>query len=228
MRQPIFAPSLMCMDITNMRDGIEVMNNTCHILHVDVMDGHFVKNITLSAGFIQAVRSLATIPIEAHLMVEHPNAFIEDMAAAGAGYITVHAETIQKDAFRTLRRIKSLSCKRGVCLCPATPLSFIESYLDEVELVTIMTVDPGYAGSKFIPQMIEKVAKLEALRNERGLDFLIQCDGAIGKATYAPLYKAGANAFVMGSSGLFFKDGTLAHNSKRMKAEFEAETGVKV
>ena len=228
MNKPIFAPSLMCMDITNTRNEMDVMNETCNMFHVDIMDGHFVKNITLSADFIKAIRSLAQLPIEAHLMVENPNDFIADMAAAGADYITVHAETIQENAFRTLQKIKDLSCKRGVCLCPATPLSSIEAYLDEVELVTVMTVDPGYAGSKFIPQMIDKVARLEQMRNERDLDFIIQCDGAIGAKTYASLYNAGARAFVLGSSGLFFKDGSLKDNSKRMKAEFEEATGIKV
>ena len=228
MKQPVFAPSLMCMDITNTRDELAAMNEHCDLYHVDIMDGHFVKNITLSAGFVRAVRGLAKLPIETHLMVENPAEFIEDMAAAGANYITVHAETVQTNAFRMLRKIKDLGCKRGVCLCPATPLTNIEAYLDEVELVTVMTVDPGYAGSKFIPQMIDKVARLEQMRIDRGLDFFIQCDGAIGAATYGPLYKAGASAFVLGSAGLFFGEGDLASNCKRMKRAFAQATGVDI
>lgn len=228
MKQPLFAPSLMCMDITNTREEMETMNATCDMFHVDIMDGHFVKNITLSADFVKAIRDLARLPIETHLMVTDPAEFIDDMAAAGASYITVHAETVQENAFRLLTRIKELGCKRGVCLCPATPLAAIEAYLDEIELVTIMTVDPGYAGSSFIPQMVEKVAKLEEMRKQRGTDFIIQCDGAIGAKTYGPLYEAGAQAFVMGSSGLFFKDSDLASNVKRMKTEFSKATGVEL
>ena len=228
MKTPIFAPSLMCMDITNTVYELETMNNNCGMFHVDIMDGHFVKNITLSADFVKAIRGIAKLPIEVHLMVTEPGNFIENMAKAGADYITVHAETIQTNAFRILQTIKELSCKRGVCLCPATPLSSIEAYLDEVELVTVMTVDPGYAGSKFIPQMIEKVAKLEEMRKERGLDFIIQCDGAIGPKTYEPLYKAGARAFVMGTSGLFYKNDNLEANCQRMKLEFKQATGVDV
>jgi len=219
-KTPIFAPSLMCMDIKNTRDEIEIMNNNCGMFHVDIMDGHFVKNITLSADFIKGIRSIAKLPIEAHLMVTNPENFIESIAAAGADYITVHAETVQTNAFRTLQKIKELSCKPGVCICPATPIASIEAYLDEVDLVTVMTVDPGYAGSKFIPQMVEKVAKLEELRKQRNLEFIIQCDGAIGPKTYGPLYEAGAVAFVMGTSGLFYKSGTLEANCQKMKAEF--------
>lgn len=228
MKQPVFAPSLMCMDITNTQSELAAMNEHCDLYHVDIMDGHFVKNITLSAGFVRAIRDLAKLPIETHLMVENPAQFIEEMATAGADCITVHAETIQQNAFRILDQIKSLGCKRGVCLCPATPLASIEAYLDEIERVTVMTVDPGYAGSKFIPQMIDKVARLEQIRTERGLGFHIQCDGAIGAATYGPLYRAGASVFVMGSAGLFFGEGDLASKCKRMKREFAQATGVDI
>jgi D-allulose-6-phosphate 3-epimerase len=216
------------MDITDTRNELAVLNAQCGLFHVDIMDGHFVPNITLSAGFIKAIRGLAKLPIEAHLMVDSPMACLEDMAAAGADILTVHAETVQANAFRVLSKIKALGCKAGVCVCPATPLSAIEAYLGEVDTVTVMTVDPGYAGSPFLPQTVGKVAQLEELRMGRGLTFFIQCDGAVGAETYGPLYKAGARAFVVGSSGLFFKEGDLASNCARMKAEFTAATGVSV
>ena len=228
MEQIRFAPSLMCMDIINARSELEILNENCSRFHVDIMDGHFVKNITLSADYIRAIRSYAKLPIEAHLMVTQPNDFLEEIAKAGADYITVHAETIGECAFRTLQKIGSLGCKRGVSLCPATSISDIEYYLEEVELVTVMTVDPGYAGSRFIPQMVKKVEDLRCIREKQGLKFEIQCDGAIGPKTYGPLWEAGACGFVMGTSGLFYKDGSLAENCVRMKREFSEATGVSI
>jgi D-allulose-6-phosphate 3-epimerase len=216
------------MDITDTLNELAVLNQFCGLYHVDIMDGHFVQNITLSADFVGAIRNAAKLPIEVHLMVTEPDSYIARLINVGADYITVHAETIQTRAFRTMHDIHKLGCKAGVCLCPATPVSAVMAYLDEVDIVTVMTVDPGYAGQEFIPQMVHKVAELERIRSLNSLNYLIQCDGAIGLNTYKPLYEAGARSFVMGSSGLFFKENTLKENCKRMRMEFTAATGVQL
>lgn len=228
MGNPIFAPSLMCMDIANLTGSLTVMNAHCHMYHVDVMDGHFVKNLSLSAEFVRAIRGHAALPIEAHLMVTNPENYLKDFVDAGANMITFHAETVTANAFTVIREIQSMGVKAGVCLCPATPALAAESYLDAVDMVTVMTVDPGDKGRPFIPQMIEKVEKLDAIRKERGYKYLIQCDGAIGPGNYRELYRAGARAFVMGSSGLFRKEGSLEENCLKMKKEFFQITGIEL
>jgi D-allulose-6-phosphate 3-epimerase len=224
--KPIFSPSLMCINLLDIENQIDILNQHCMMHHVDVMDGHFAKNITLSADFVRAIRPIAKLPIDAHLMVTTPNDFINDFADAGANYISLQAETIQTDAYRTLRKIKDLGCKFGIVVCPATPLSLVEWYLDEVDILTIMTVDVGYAGQKFIPQMVRKVAQARQIMEEKGYHYIIQCDGAIGKDTYKLLYDAGARAFVMGTSGLFKPGLELNEACHLMKKEFSQATGV--
>lgn len=226
--KPIFAPSLMCIDFLEVRKQVEILNQNCHVLHADIMDGHFARNITLSSDFIKAIHSIAKLPIEAHLMVTDPNDFIGAFAEAGAAIISLQAETIQTDAYRTLRRVKDLGCKFGVVLCPATPLSMVEWFLDEVEVLTIMTVDVGYAGQKFIPQMAQKVEQAHRLQKEKRYRYIIQCDGAIGIDTYRALYDSGARAFVMGTSGLFKPGLELSQACQVMKKEFTEATGVAV
>lgn len=227
-RKPIFSPSLMCMDITHTLEELGVMNKYCGMYHVDIMDGHFVGNITLCVDFIRAIRSAAKLPIDAHLMVTDPSNYIPKLAEAGADFISVHAETIQTNAFRILNEIRESGCRTGICLCPATPAISIQPYISMIDMVTVMTVDPGFAGQKYIPQMAGKVAEIDAMRRDHNPSMLIQCDGAIGIRTYKPLYDAGASVFVMGTSGLFFKGATLEENCLRMKREFFEATGVSV
>lgn len=228
MGKPIFSPSLMCMDIANMLPQLAVLNAHCDMYHVDIMDGYFVKNITLSVDFVRAVRPYAQLPVDVHLMVTDPGQYVEGLVQAGADIITFHAEAAAVNAFTLIQDIHALGSKAGVCLCPATPVSAIQAYLGELDLVTVMTVDPGRAGRSFIPQMVEKVAALEDLRGRHGHRFLLQCDGAIGPANYGQLYAAGARAFVMGSTGLFTASDGLEENCIKMKADFVRATCAEV
>ena len=219
-----FAPSLMCMDIGDTRRQIEVFERYCHILHADIMDGHFAKNITLGPDLIHQIKAMTSLPIEAHLMVEHPEEFIDIIADAGADYISLHAETIRNNSFSTIRRIQSIGCKVGVVVCPATPLIDIDAYLDQIDLLTIMTVEVGYAGQRFIPQMLRKIEHARDLREKNGYKYMIQVDGAVGPNTYKEMYEAGARAFVMGSSGLFKPDvENIETACIQMREEFLAE-----
>ena len=225
---PIFSPSLMCMDITRTLEELHVMNRHCGMYHVDIMDGHFVGNISLCVDFVRAIRQAAKLPIDVHLMVTDPQNFILPLVNAGADYISVHAETIHVNAFRLLGKIREKGCRAGVCVCPATPASAIQPYICAVDLVTVMTVDPGYSGQTFIPQMADKVAEIRKMSKALNPSLLIQCDGGIGPDSYKSLYDAGARAFVMGTTGLFYKGTPLEDNCLRMKKEFSLATGVKL
>jgi len=222
----IFAPSLMCIDFMNAYDDVKVLEKHFGMLHADIMDGHFAPNITLSPGFVESVKKITKLPVDAHLMVEHPNDYIDTLAKAGADYITVHAETIIPNAFRTINRIKESGAKPGVALCPATPLEVIDSYIDMIDLLLIMTVDIGYAGQRFIPQMMKKIEHADRLRTENGYNFLIQVDGCIGKDVYKKLFDNGVNVYVMGTAGLFEEGMSLDAASEKMQKEFFLETGV--
>lgn len=197
------SPSLMCMNLMEIKQQLQVLNTRADFLHVDIMDGHYVKNITLSPFFIEQIRPHTPVAIDVHLMVEEPTDFIEAIAKAGADYICPHAETINKDAFRVINQIRALNKKVGVVLNPATPVSFIKHYIHHLDKITLMTVDPGYAGQPFIPEMLEKIAELKALKEQHGYKYLIEIDGSCNQKTYEILLNAGAEVLIVGTSGLF-------------------------
>lgn len=197
------SPSLMCMNLMEIKQQLQVLNTRADFLHVDIMDGHYVKNITLSPFFIEQIRPHTPVAIDVHLMVEEPTNFIEAIAKAGADYICPHAETINKDAFRVINQIRALNKKVGVVLNPATPVSFIKHYIHHLDKITLMTVDPGYAGQPFIPEMLEKIAELKALKEQYSYKYLIEIDGSCNQKTYEILLNAGAEVLIVGTSGLF-------------------------
>jgi len=217
-----FSPSLMCMDFLNMREELEILDARTDLHHVDIMDGHFCPNITLSPDMVKTFKKVVKKPIDCHLMTTNPEKWIEKMAAAGATYISPHAETINVNAFRTMSWIKSLGCKTGVVLNPSTPLSFAEAYLGRVDLLTLMTVDVGFAGQPFIDEVLDKIRLAKQWREERGYTYEIQIDGCCGPATYKKMAEAGADILVMGTSGLFGKEPTLDQCIDRMHADFDA------
>ncbi|NGQ96702.1 ribulose-phosphate 3-epimerase [Brevibacillus sp. SYP-B805] len=222
-----FSPSLMCMNLVQFREQILALNERADFYHIDIMDGHYVRNITLSPFFISQVKSITQLPIDAHLMVESPADFIDMTAEAGADYITPHAETINRDAFRIINRIKARGCKAGVALNPATPLEYIREYIHLLDKITIMTVDPGYAGQAFIPEMLKKIRQAKEWKETYGYPYLIEVDGSCNKATFKQLAAAGTEVFIVGSSGLFnlHPDVTVAWD--RMMENFQHEVGVK-
>lgn len=197
------SPSLMCMNLMEIKQQLAVLNSRADFLHVDIMDGHYVKNITLSPFFIEQIRPHTPLAIDVHLMVEAPTDFIPAVAQAGADFICPHAETINRDAFRVINQIRALGKKPGVVLNPATPVSFIHHYIHLLDKITVMTVDPGYAGQPFIPEMVNKIAELKALKAQHGYRYLIEIDGSCNQKTYGTLLKAGAEVLIVGTSGLF-------------------------
>lgn len=214
--RPKISPSLMCMNLMEIKQQLAVLNTRADFLHVDIMDGHYVKNITLSPFFIEQIRPYTPVAIDVHLMVEEPTHFIEAVAIAGADYICPHAETINRDAFRVINQIRSLNKKVGVVLNPATPVSFIHHYIHLLDKITVMTVDPGYAGQPFIPEMVKKIAELHALKQQHGYHYLIEIDGSCNQNTYSTLLDAGAEVLIVGTSGLFNLDDDLAKAWDRM------------
>lgn len=215
-----FSPSLMCMNLLKLEEQINFFNKKADFLHVDIMDGHYVKNITLSPYFINEIKNIVTIPIDAHLMVEEPGEFIEMLAKAGATYICPHAETINKDAYRIIDLIKSLGCKVGVVLNPATPVEYIKHYIHLIDKITVMSVDPGFAGQKFIPEMLDKLTELKELKEKSNYSYLIEVDGSCNVNTFQLLKKAGTEVFIVGSSGLFNLDDNLEVAWEKMMKNF--------
>lgn len=225
MRKVEFAPSLMCMDFLKIREQLEILNELADYYHVDIMDGHFCKNITLSPDMIRTFAEIVKKPMDVHLMTTTPTDWIEEVAKAGATYISPHAETINTDAFRVLNMIESLGCKPGVVLNPATSLSEIKHYLNRIEMLTIMTVDVGFAGQPFIPEMLDKITEAKRLKEECGYKYKIQIDGSCNQRTYKSLYDAGGEVFIVGGSGLFGLSEDLREAYKEMQKIFANEIG---
>ncbi|WP_315120383.1 D-allulose 6-phosphate 3-epimerase [uncultured Clostridium sp.] len=219
-----FSPSLMCMNLLKLEEQIKILNDRADFFHVDIMDGHYVKNITLSPFFIEQIKPVTTLPIDAHLMVENPDDFIDALKDAGVDYISPHAETINKDAFRIINKIKNHGLKVGIVLNPATPVDEIKYYIDKLDKITVMTVDPGFAGQPFIPEMLEKIKELKELKESNGYKYLIEIDGSCNVKTFERLKEAGGEVFIVGSSGLFNKDEDLEKAWEKMLVDFEGHS----
>ncbi len=220
--RPVLSASLMCADWLRLAPTLQALETVCGALHVDIMDGHFCKSLYLSPWAMETVRRATKLPMEAHLMVERPEDWIDAAAEAGAACILLHAETVERQAFRLIERIHAHGCRAGVALCPATPLSAAEAYLGRLEQVTVMTVDPGFAGQPFLPEGLEKLRALRAWREKHGARFLLQADGGVNRTTYRALFDAGAENFVLGSGGLFGLDADVGRACKRMCAQLDA------
>jgi ribulose-phosphate 3-epimerase len=194
------APSILAADFAKLGEEVkEVEAAGAELIHIDVMDGHFVPNISFGAIALEAIRPLSTLPMDVHLMIENPDQYIEQFAKAGADYITVHVEAC-RHLHRTIQHIRSFGVKPGVVLNPHTPIESILHILEDVDMVLFMTVNPGFGGQKFIPSVLPKIEALSRIIKERGLEVDIEIDGGITSETIVPCVKAGANIFVAGSA----------------------------
>ena len=207
------SPSMMCADFAHLADNLAEMEAAgVDLLHMDIMDGHFVPNLTFGAVILQHLRPLTKLPMDAHLMVEEPDWLIPDMAEAGADMICVHAEA-RRPLQRTLTLIKDAGKKVGLALNPATPIESIYYVLDDLDYILIMSVNPGFAGQDFIPSAKEKTRNLSALLKKEKRDIEIHMDGSIRPYNLPELVQAGARGFVLGS-GLFGAYDSLAEGVK--------------
>lgn len=194
------APSLLSADFSRLATELEQLENTgVEILHLDVMDGHFVPNITFGPGLVRDLRPVTELMFDVHLMIEHPENYVAAFVEAGADYITVHAEATVH-LHRLIDNIREYGVKAGVALNPGTPLSVIEWVLPQLDMVLLMSVNPGFGGQKFIPQVLPKIKALKAMITEQGLDIPIQIDGGINKETAPLVVAAGAEILVAGSA----------------------------
>ncbi len=200
-----FSPSILASDFAHLAEEAQRMEQAgADYLHIDVMDGHFVPNITLGPPVIRSLRPCCSLPFDVHLMISHPLAYLERFAQAGADLITVHVEC-EDDVGEALGQIKSLGCQPGLTLRPATPIEAVFPYLEQVGMVLVMTVEPGFGGQPFRPDMLPKIQTLRQRLDSLGLETDIQVDGGIGTPTIASVCQAGANVIVAGSS-LFGKE----------------------
>ncbi|MFX0559728.1 ribulose-phosphate 3-epimerase [Tepidibacillus infernus] len=193
------APSILSANFAKLGEEIlSVEQAGADLLHIDVMDGHFVPNLTIGPLIVESIKPITKLPLDVHLMIENPDQYIEHFAKSGADIISVHAEATDH-LHRTIHLIKKFGVKASVAINPATPLDQLEYVLDDLDMVLIMTVNPGFGGQSFIPATLPKIKKLKDIINERGLSLGIEVDGGINDKTYQSVIGAGANVLVAGS-----------------------------
>lgn len=194
------APSILAADFAKLGQEVkDVEQAGAELIHIDVMDGHFVPNITMGPIVVEALRPITKLPLDVHLMIENPDSYIEQFAKAGADYISVHVEAC-RHLHRTIQLIRSFNVKPGVVLNPHTPIESIQHILEDIDFVLFMTVNPGFGGQKFISSVVPKIEALSKMIKERGLNIEIEVDGGITSETVVPCAKAGATMIVAGSA----------------------------
>lgn len=194
------APSILSADFARLGEEIkDVERGGADYIHVDVMDGHFVPNITIGPLIVEAIRPVTKLPLDVHLMIENPDQYIEAFAKAGADYITVHVEAC-RHLHRTIQLIKSTGVKAGVVLNPATPVDSLKHIIEDVDMVLLMSVNPGFGGQKFISSVLPKIRQVKELADSLNLDLEIEVDGGVNEETAKLVIEAGANVLVAGSA----------------------------
>lgn len=210
------APSILSADFSDMKSGVELINKSgADWVHVDVMDGCFVPNLTFGPKMVKDIKPFSRLPLDVHLMVSQPDLLLEEFAAAGADYLTFHIEAVTH-AHRLIQNILALGAKPGISLVPSTPVLLIQELLPLVSQVLVMTVNPGFGGQEIIESCLNKVRELVRMREEKGLDFLIAVDGGINEKTAPAVVHSGADVLISGSS--FFRSPDPAGFVRNLKA----------
>ena len=194
------APSILSADFARLGQEVRAAaSGGAHVIHVDVMDGHFVPNLTIGPPVVKSLRKVTSLPLDCHLMIENPDEFIPVFADAGVNWISVHQEAC-RHLNRTLHLIKSHGCLAGVVINPATPVETLSEVLDIVDYVLVMSVNPGFGAQKFIPSTMHKMRRLAEIRRQRGLDYRIEVDGGVALDTVTDVVRAGAEILVAGNA----------------------------
>jgi ribulose-phosphate 3-epimerase len=200
MSRIVIAPSILSADFARLAEEIErCVAGGADWIHVDVMDGRFVPNLTFGAKVIETVRRVTSLPIDVHLMVVEPEKYFEDFAGAGATRLTIHPE-VSPHLHRQLTRVRELGCAAGAAINPSTPVSAVSEVTTELDLLLVMTVNPGFGGQEFIPYSVDKVRRARAMLDAAGSDAWLQVDGGISRDTISDVWEAGADAFVAGNA----------------------------
>jgi ribulose-phosphate 3-epimerase len=211
----LIAPSILNSNFLKLGEQIEMLNSSrADMIHLDIMDGNFVPNLTFGFPIIEQIKTISQLPLDTHLMISNPDFYLEEYKRVGADNLTVHYESCTH-LHRTVQRIKDLGMKASVSLNPATPVSLLEEILPDIHMVLIMTVNPGYGGQKFIPQSVEKITKLRKMIDERGLNTMIQIDGGVDINNIAGLSETGVDVFVVGSA--IFRADDPPHMIRQLK-----------
>jgi ribulose-phosphate 3-epimerase len=215
------APSILASDFAHLADQVrDATAGGGTLIHVDIMDGHFVPNLTVGPPLVRSLRKVTELPLDCHLMIEDPDKFIPEFCEAGANWISVHQEACIH-LNRTLHLIKSHSCLAGVVINPATPVDTLSEVLDLADYILVMSVNPGFGGQKFIPGAVHKIRRLADLRSERGYGYRIEVDGGIDLTTVADVVRAGAEILVAGNA-VFGKGDPKTNAEKLLKTAVEA------
>ncbi len=200
MKSPVLAPSLLSADFSNLEKAIkQIENNNGSVVHIDVMDGQFVPEITYGQPVVRSIRKLTKLPFDVHLMVENPELQIKSFAEAGADWIDFHLEATNHP-HRLIQMIHEEGKKAGLAICPGTPISALSELLDSADIILVMTVNPGWGGQKIIPSCVNKVVELKKIRQEKGYNYLISVDGGVNNETISAVKDAGADVIVSGSA----------------------------
>lgn len=215
------APSILSADFAHLAEQVQAAaEGGGSVIHVDVMDGHFVPNITIGPAVVRSLRKATDLPLDCHLMIENPDLYIPDFADAGADWISVHQEAC-RHLNRTLHLIRGHGVRAGVVINPATPVETLTEVLDIIDYVLVMSVNPGFGAQKFIPGAVHKIRKLAELRRQRGLSYRIEVDGGIALDTVAEVVRAGAEILVAGNA-VFGKGDPTSNARQLLKAATEA------
>ncbi len=209
------APSILSADFTRLGDEIRAVEQAgADYIHIDVMDGHFVPNITIGPLIVEAARRATDLPLDVHLMISNPDLYVEDFVRAGADKLTVHAEAVNH-LHRSLQLIRKLGAEPGVSLNPATPPEVLEYVLEDLDMILLMTVNPGFGGQAFIPNVVPKIEKMRAMIDGRGLKIELEVDGGVSPETIHMVSRAGADVFVAGSA--IYGSGDYAGTIQKMR-----------
>ena len=215
------APSILSADFARLGEQVRAAGEGgASVIHVDIMDGHFVPNLTVGPPVVRSLRKVTELPLDCHLMIENPDQYIPDFAGAGANWISVHQEAC-RHLNRTLHLIKSHDCLAGVVINPATPVETLSEVLDVVDYVLVMSVNPGFGAQKFISSTLHKMRRLADLRSDRGLNYRIEVDGGVAMDTVAEVVRAGAEILVAGNA-VFGKGDPKKNAQELLKAATEA------